>query len=63
MYSMYKQNDNISAYVSDFVCDTEADIASLPTEKNKVYPGSTCIVASTSEVYIFNASREWVKLG
>lgn len=63
MISMYKQNDNISAYVSDFVCDTEADITSLPTKPNKVYPGSTCLVASTSEVYVLNASYEWVKLG
>lgn len=62
MISMYKQNDNISAYVSEFVCDTEADIKDLPTDKNKVYPGSTCLVASTSEVYILNASREWVKI-
>ena len=63
MYSMYKQNDNISAYVSDFVCDTEADIASLPTNKKEVYPGSTCLVAQTGEVYVLNASNQWVKLG
>lgn len=62
MISMYKQNDNISAYVSEFVCDTVADIADLPTEKNKVYPGSTALVAATGEVYILNASREWVLL-
>ncbi len=62
MYSMYKQNDNISAYVSEFVCDTEDDIKNLPTEKNKVYPGSTCLVVSTSEIYILNASRQWVKI-
>lgn len=60
MISMYKQNDNISAYVAKFVCDTEADIASLPTEKNKVYPGSTAVVASTGNLYILNASRAWV---
>ena len=62
MYSMYKHNDNISAYVSEFVCDTEDDIKNLPTEKNKVYPGSTCLVTATSEVYILNASRKWVKI-
>lgn len=62
MISMYKQNDNISAYVSEFVCDTEDDIKDLPTERNKVYPGSTCLVAENSEVYILNASRVWVKI-
>ena len=60
MISMYKQNDNLSAYVAKFVCDTEADIATLPTEKNKVYPGSTAVVASSGNLYILNASREWV---
>ena len=62
MISMYKQNDNVSAYVSEFVCDTVADIANLPTEKNKVYRGSTALVTETSEVYILNASRQWVLL-
>ena len=60
MISMYKQNDNLSAYVSKFVCDTEADIKTLPTEKNKVYPGSTAVVASSGNLYILNASRKWV---
>ena len=60
MISMYKQNDNLSAYVSKFVCDTEADIATLPTEKNKDYPGSTAVVASSGNLYILNASRKWV---
>lgn len=63
MIGMYKQNDNISSYVSEFICDTEADVMNLPTEKNKVYPGSTAIVATTGEVYILNASRQWVVLG
>jgi len=63
MISMYKQNDNIAAYVSDFICDTVADIANLPTSKNSVYPGSTCLVAGTSEVYVLNANYQWVKLG
>lgn len=62
MISMYKQNDNVSAYVSEFVCDTTADIADLPTDKKKVYPGSTALVAETSEVYILNASYQWVLL-
>ena len=60
MISMYKQNDNIAAYVSEFVCDTIADIANLPTES--VYPGSVALVAENSSVYILNASREWVEL-
>lgn len=60
MYSVIKQNDNISAYVTEFIVDTEADIATLPTKD--VFPGSTCIVAETSNVYILNSKKEWVKL-
>lgn len=59
MYRLYKQNDNIQTYVTEFVADTEADIANLPTT---VYPGSTCIVAESSKVYILNASKQWVEL-
>lgn len=60
MISIIKQNDNISAYVTEFVADTEADIEKLPT--HAVAPGSTCIVAETSNVYILNTKHEWVKL-
>lgn len=59
MYRLYKQNDDIQAYVTEFIADTEADVANLPTT---VYPGSTCIVANTATVYILNASNQWVKL-
>ena len=62
MYSMYKQNDNTSVYVCDFICDTEEDIADLPTNEREVYPGSTCIVAATGSMYILNASNTWTKL-
>lgn len=60
MFDVYKQNDNISAYVTEYVADTEADIADLPTT---VYPGSTCIVTETSSVYMLSANHQWVKLG
>lgn len=60
MYRLYKQNDDIQAYVTEFVADTDADIADLPTT---VYPGSVCIVAESANVYILNASKEWVLLG
>lgn len=63
MISTYKQNDKVSAYVTEFICDSVADIINLPTEKNKVYPGSMALIASTGEVYIFNASHKWVLLG
>ena len=63
MISIYKQNDKISAYVTEFICDTTADVANLPTEKNKVYPGSAALVASTGDIYILSTSRKWVLFG
>ena len=63
MVSIYKQNDKISTYVTEFICDTVADIVNLPTEKNKVYPGSAALVASTGDIYILNASRKWALFG
>ena len=59
MYRLYKQNDDVSAYVSEFVADTEADVANLPTT---VYPGSLCLITSTSDVYVMDAQKKWVKL-
>ena len=59
MINVTKQNDNVSAYVTEFIADTEDDIQKLPTD---VYPGSTCIVAATSNVYILNNEKQWIKL-
>lgn len=60
MYNVMQQNSHITAYVTQFIADTEADIADLPTDE--VSPGSTCIVAATSTVYILNNQGEWVAL-
>lgn len=59
MYSIVKQNDHTSPYVVEYVADTEADIANLPTEG--IYAGSTCTVTATSAVYMLNNSGTWVK--
>lgn len=58
MISIMKQNDNISAYVKEFVADSEDDIKDLPTDKRVVYPGSVCIVVSTATVYMLNNQME-----
>lgn len=46
-------------YRKEIICDTEADISSLPA----CCPWSTCLVAATGNVYIVNASGNWVKMG
>ena len=59
MYRLYKQNDDIQAYVTEFVADTDDDIKDLPTS---VYHGSVCIVVASSNVYILNAYSKWILL-
>ena len=61
--SILKQSDNISPYIVEYVVDTEADIALLPTDGRQAWPGSTCIVIENSTVYMLNNQNIWVKLG
>ena len=51
-YTVIKQSDNISPYIVEYIVDTEADIASLPTDGKQAWPGSSCLVANTSIVYV-----------
>ena len=62
MINVIKQNEHVSVYVTEFVADTEDDIKDLPTDPKEVYPGSTCIVVATSNVYMLNNNKEWIKL-
>lgn len=43
----------------EFLVDTDADVANLP----ECCPGSTALVAATGNVYIVNASGNWVEFG
>ena len=43
----------------EFICDTEADVSTLP----ECVPGSTALICTTGDVYIVNASGQWVKFG
>lgn len=45
--------------VCEYVCDTPEDVASLP----KCCTKSTALVVSTGDVYVVNASGEWVLFG
>lgn len=49
----------VEDYVREFVCDTEEDVATLPECCTK----STALVVATGNVYVVNASGEWVKFG
>ena len=60
MIKIMKQNDNVTTYLTEFLADSEADLAELP--KDVKYAGSTCLVAETGNVYILNNKEEWVLL-
>lgn len=45
--------------VFEFIADTESDVVNLPQCK----PSSTALVCATGNVYIVNASGQWVKFG
>lgn len=59
MYSIIRENDRAKYSITDYVADTEADIADLPTTAN---PGSTCIVIETSNVYMLNNQKQWKQI-
>lgn len=42
---------------SEFMLDSEEDLASLPAS----HPGSTAIIPEAGQVYMVNASGDWVE--
>lgn len=56
-YFSIKTADKSSAYVEEFVVNTDADVALIPVEL--IAPGSTCIVIENSTVYMLNIDKEW----
>ena len=59
MLNLYSQNGDIQYNIREYVVDTLDDIKSLPTHAAM---GSTAIVISTSEVFMLNGEKEWVKM-
>lgn len=60
-YSITSQGGQTTAYLKEFVVDTEAEITSLPTFP-KCAIGSNCLVIATSDVYMLGNDNEWHKL-
>lgn len=58
MYKLISNDGDVSYGIKEFVCDTPEDIVTLPS----CQMGSTCVVISTSDVYMLNSQKEWVKL-
>ena len=54
-----KYSVHVDARKKEFLCDTDADFANLP----EACVGSTAVSAATGNVYIVNASGNWVAFG
>lgn len=61
-YSLYKQDGEIIYGVKDFIVDTPADIATLPTDLDKIKVGSQAFVISSSERFMLNSQGAWIKV-
>lgn len=59
MLNLYAQNGDIQYNIREYVLDNVEDIASLPEHAAM---GSTAIIIATSEVYMLNSKKEWVKM-
>ena len=58
MYSIYRQDGDISYGVKQFILDNPSDLNSLPSKK--CHPGSLAFIISTSEYYMLNNEKEWI---
>ena len=61
-YNLYRQDGDVLYGVKDFIVDTPADLADLPTDTKKVKVGSQAFVISTSERFMLNSKGIWVKV-
>ena len=59
MINITKNSGTSNKYVMEFIADTIDDIKNLTTECS---PGSTCLVISTTDVYILSGNSTWEKL-
>ena len=60
MVNIISQNGDVGYSVTEVVLDTPNDLEILKTQQ--LAPGSSAFIISTSEVYMLNGSREWVKI-
>ncbi len=53
---IYKNGNNIQPAVVNLVVDDLEDVLTLDTS---YYPGSTCLVSKTFDVYILGTDHKW----
>lgn len=57
MFSIINSRKTTAYGVRQFLCDTEADVANLPSGGT---PGSTAYVIASGQRYILNHTKDWV---
>ena len=62
MISIYSQNGEVEYRVTEYTLDTPDDLEQLKIMGRNAAPGSSAFVIATSEVYMLNNQREWVKI-
>ena len=58
-FTVASKNNTVRYNLTQFVCNTENDITVVPTT---VAPGSTLFCIESSNTYMLNTNREWVKI-
>ena len=59
MIAIRKNAEDVQYNVMELTCDTAAEVSEAPTN---YAPGSTLFVIATSEVYMLNSEKVWMKL-
>lgn len=59
--SFYNKANIWVAGASQFICEDEEDVASLPAMSEKTVVGSRAMVISTGNIYILGPSKGWQK--
>ena len=62
MISIYSQNGEVEYKVTEYTLDTADDLEQLKVTGKNAAPGSSAFIVATSEVYMLNNQREWVKI-
>lgn len=61
MINITKQSGKSTAYITEFIVDTIAEIANLPLYPN-VSKGSSALILENSSVYILSGKNEWKQI-
>lgn len=61
MINLYRQDGETIYGIKEFILDSVEDVKDLPTTKIRI--GSTALVISSGDLYMFNGEGNWVAVG